>query len=96
MGSIFFFTLSQMAIVIETRFSDIVLIDGSVACAKNCCPIAPKIWLIDAVDGSVTFITWKWRFARFGMSFLPAPGWSIAPSTSRSTMPLNSPGLSRL
>ena len=89
-------TRSQIEMVIVTRDSDIFLTAASGDSEKNDAPIAPKIWLIEAVDGSVTFITWKWRFARLGMSFLPAPGWSIAPRTSRSMMPLNSPGLSRL
>ena len=76
---------------------DISLIGGVAGPAqKKDGDIAPKIWLIEAVDGSVTFITWKWRLARLGMSFLPAPGCSIAPRMSTSMMPLNSPGLSRL
>jgi len=59
--------------------------------------------LIEATKGSVTFITWNWRLHRppfmpamHEMSFLPPPGWSIAPMKIRSRMFLNSPGLSRL
>ena len=87
---------SQMEMVIDTRFVAISLMASSLDQPKKELDMAPKIWLIEAFEGSVTFITWKWRLARLGMSFLPAPGWSMAPRMSTSTMPVNSPGLSRL
>mmetsp|Transcript_17131 Transcript_17131/g.34751 ORF Transcript_17131/g.34751 Transcript_17131/m.34751 type:complete len:259 (+) Transcript_17131:539-1315(+) len=56
----------------------------------------PKIWLIEATDGRVTFITWKCRLARLGMSFLPPPGCSMALKKRRSITFFHSPALSRL
>mmetsp|Transcript_17846 Transcript_17846/g.51941 ORF Transcript_17846/g.51941 Transcript_17846/m.51941 type:complete len:211 (-) Transcript_17846:1213-1845(-) len=50
-----------------------------------------EIW-----PGSGTFITWKWRLARLGMSCLPPPGWSMHPRTRRSTICMISPGFWRL
>ena len=64
--------------------------------SKCAATIEPKIWLIDATLGVVTCITWKWRLARLGMSFLPPPGVSMQPMKARSTIDFHSPGLSRL
>ena len=76
-GSILALTRSQMSMVIPTRRPEhdqtaAFLLGSS---GLNLASIMePKIWLMEAMDGSVTFITCRWRLARFGMSFLPPPG----------------------
>mmetsp|Transcript_12389 Transcript_12389/g.29150 ORF Transcript_12389/g.29150 Transcript_12389/m.29150 type:complete len:222 (+) Transcript_12389:2074-2739(+) len=88
-----------MSIVIPTSFSEADHTDStrSEALGSNLAPsIDPKIWLIEATEGRVTFMTWKCRLARLGMSFLPPPGWSIALRKRRSMTLFHSPALSRL
>ena len=51
--------------------------------------------LIDVIDGGTMFKMKNLDLSRFGMSFLPPPGWPIAEMYMRSSHCLKSPRLSR-